>query len=712
MLIEGDENPNTLSGGAEDDTIRGNGGDDTLSGGAGNDDISGGDGNDAIAGDAGNDALAGGAGNDVMTGGAGADFVQYDFDTDGADTVDLGAGDDSVIFSQAPNGVRLTLDGAAVGNGLGNAADGLPAVSVQALDSDGALSGPLSRYDDEGIAFAKFIFSPFTFSVEDGRGETDRQYDLVRLGSHRNDTFAAMPVTTPFGFSPVLSYYVRGGLGADSLTTLGGDDSLFGDAGADRLVGGAGNDRLVGGEGNDRILGEAGDDIVDHNVSTDGADQVLLGLGWDTVNLSADADVRMIRLSFDPSGVGNRSSYNSGTFAVAARVIDPQGGFPTGATSVFDDEGVRFVSTRADLKLDVFAGRRMSVDVAILGTPGNDVISEAAETRQLYINGGAGADGVTGGSGADYLSGGDGNDKLNGGAGDDTFEAFGAEAAGADRMVGGAGNDSFLWNTATGGSDQILGGLGQDGLRVFEPSTDNISVYFEPEDVGNRSSYRASGGLAVQLLGSTKDVLTMDDEGFNLSSTDSSMFDLFDVSTSQLIGTFSKVKFGTHESEYLTINEAGFYVNVGAGDDVVIIGTAGFVAGGAGNDTLSANQNDITLYGGPGADRLSGVAQRDIFRYESLTDSLVDPAGQDIISGPSFGNPFNTSKIDLSRLPFYQFTGSQFTGAAGDVISVGARGSWLVQGDVDGDRVADFAITVISDLSPGANDFMFTPWAG
>ena len=87
----------SLVGGAAADTLTGNGGADTLTGGAGNDIITGGAGADAINPGAGIDHASGGAGNDTFTVSTFTDFKT----TGGAETLDGGAGTDTISFTEA-----------------------------------------------------------------------------------------------------------------------------------------------------------------------------------------------------------------------------------------------------------------------------------------------------------------------------------------------------------------------------------------------------------------------------------------------------------------------------------------------------------------------------------------------------------------------------------------------------------------------------------
>lgn len=150
----GDDGDDSLTGGEGDDTLDGGSGDDELVGNAGNDSLDGGAGNDVLVGDEGvihgllkitaisgngNDVLAGGAGNDTLIGAGGNDFlyggnhlvsgattavgVAYKLagatlvaDSDGADFLDGGEGDDLLMADDGHSGQSTTFPGAEVGD--------------------------------------------------------------------------------------------------------------------------------------------------------------------------------------------------------------------------------------------------------------------------------------------------------------------------------------------------------------------------------------------------------------------------------------------------------------------------------------------------------------------------------------------------------------------------------------------------------------------
>lgn len=214
QMMTGDEEDNSLQGGAGDDEIKGLGGNDTLSGMGGSDTLSGGEGNDSINGDKGNDTLSGGKGNDAIQGSQGLDTING-----GADNDSLSGGNDND-----------SLNGGS-GNDTLNGGDG--ADTLNGENGTNELNG--NNGDD---------------SLTGGNG-TD-----TLSGGNDNDTLIG-------GNGADI---LVGGNGADSLSGEGGTDTLEGNKGADTLSGGTGKDTLTGGKGNDQFvlaLNQGADTITD-----------------------------------------------------------------------------------------------------------------------------------------------------------------------------------------------------------------------------------------------------------------------------------------------------------------------------------------------------------------------------------------------------------------------------------------------------------------
>ncbi|MHC2018161.1 DUF4214 domain-containing protein [Methylobacterium sp. CM6247] len=243
--------------------LTGGNGNDTLTTGSADDVVYGGGGRNVISTGAGNDTISGGSATDIVSGGDGDDTFGVNVYTDGRDRVDLGAGNDTVRFDRNDGGtgnVRLTFTSAEVGNGNTNDAgsltnqDGGLAVRVQAEDADGNLTGPISRYDDEGITFVAGT-QGITFDVRDLVSGTQRgsTFEGVVLGTNGNDDLTFFP---PFRAGQ--DFYYNAGQGNDTVSAGSGNDFLVGGAGNDTLNGGAGNDSFIGGGGNDTINGGSG----------------------------------------------------------------------------------------------------------------------------------------------------------------------------------------------------------------------------------------------------------------------------------------------------------------------------------------------------------------------------------------------------------------------------------------------------------------------
>jgi Ca2+-binding RTX toxin-like protein len=216
---------------------------------------------------------------------------------------------------------------------------------------------------------------------------------------------------------------------------------------------------------------------------------------------------------------------------------------------------------------------------------------------------------------------------------------------GANRLHGYEGNDTLEGGA---GDDTLNGGAGID-TASYESAEAGVVVGLV------RHTGEASDGAAQKTGGAGKDVLN---------------------SIENLIGS----KFGDTLSG-------------GLGDNVII--------GGGGGDRLLGSTGADTLVGGSGADT---------FVAGALSDSTVALSGRDVI--------FDFSRIDGDRIELKKIDAVEggaddkfrlvdvFTKAAGQ-LTVGVEGDHqIVQGDVNGDGVADFAISVYALSKLQAADFL------
>lgn len=227
-VVHGDDQNDTIYGGAGADQLYGDAGEDLVDGDVGDDLVDGGDGSDVLYGGIGNDTIVGGTGSDTIFGGLGNDRITGGT---GEDILSGGAGADA-------------FDGG-MGNDTASYADALAAVRAE-LKTPGNNQG-------------------------DARGDTYVDIENL-LGSSFDDGLSGNDN----------SNWIWGGDGNDTINGLGGTDNLVGGAGNDRISGQGGNDVLNGGDGNDILSGGTSsiDLFVFDRFSPSGT---LTGWGNDTI---------------------------------------------------------------------------------------------------------------------------------------------------------------------------------------------------------------------------------------------------------------------------------------------------------------------------------------------------------------------------------------------------------------------------------------------
>jgi Ca2+-binding RTX toxin-like protein len=153
-------------------------------------------------------------------------------------------------------------------------------------------------------------------------------------------------------------------------------------------------------------------------------------------------------------------------------------------------------------------------------------------------------------------------------------------------------------------------------------------------------------------------------------------------------------------------NSAANVLDGASGDDFLQgLGGNDTLYGQAGNDRLEGGDGVDLLIGGAGRDTLAGGAGNDRFDYDAASDSafvsgdqvLDFNAGFDLIDLSTMDAKSGTKQNDA-----FQFIGtSAFTGTAGQlryetVDLAGTAGDYTkILGDLNGDKVADFEITLV-----------------
>ncbi|PSJ38272.1 hypothetical protein C7I55_17580 [Sphingomonas deserti] len=170
--------------------------------------------------------------------------------------------------------------------------------------------------------------------------------------------------------------------------------------------------------------------------------------------------------------------------------------------------------------------------------------------------------------------------------------------------------------------------------------------------------------------------------------------------------------------EHLTGTSSTGQVLTGNGMQNRITGAGGndILYGVSGKDVLDGGAGDDVLDGGAFADTLKGGLGNDMFVYRSASDSARGQS--DVISDFTLGDRISLNPIDADGNAAngnqdFRFVGAaKFSGSAGELrafADVSQAGTWFVEADTNGDRVADLAITVVTQAGHQLNaaDFWF-----
>jgi Ca2+-binding RTX toxin-like protein len=660
-IINGTNDPDTLTGTGRDDTITGGRGDDVAFMGFGNDRFvwNPGDGNDTVNGQAGTDTLAFNGANisetfELSADGAHArlsrNIANISMDLVSVERVELdsfGGADTVTINNLSSTAVRqVAVDLGAFGGGGDGATDtvivnghsGSNSIHVAAQNGRVAVTGlhAAVALTDAEANDALIVNGLGGDDVLDAAGLPATALRLTLDGGAGNDT-------------------ITGGAGDDLLRGGEGNDTVAGGRGRDTALLGAGNDLFTwkSGSGNDTIEGEAGIDAVHFNGS-DVAESIQVFANGGRVGLTDSVEA----VTLDMNGVERLSIR---TLGGADNVVigDLTG---TGVGSIVVDLARELGRTIADGAADAVTISGTTVaDTVKLASSGNDVlvsglaaevnIRHAGQNDLLTINAGGGDDLIDASKlGAGRLNltinGGEGNDTLIGSAGDDLING----GRGNDVALMGAGDDRFVWNPGDG-SDTVDGQTGFDTLAFNGSNADEqISI--------------TAVGTHAQLFRNIATV-TMDLENVErievraLGGADTiTINDLTGTAVKQValdLGTTTGTGDGKADSVITNFGKANDSIQVTQGADgtVSVTGAGGTITmshaesidrltvnASDGNDTLDAatikaGTMALTLDGGGGNDLIFGGAGADtVFGGDgSDTVTWAIGGGNDLIDG-------------------------------------------------------------------------------
>ena len=655
---------NLVTGRAQD----GEGGTDTL---VSIEEVWGTIGNDTIIGTGADEAFFAFNGNDIINGGGGQDRVGFQFSpglvpsgTRGV-TVNLvtGIAADAWGGTDTLSGIERITGTAFADSMLGGAEQNRFRGRAGNDTLNGGLGGDYAEYNN---ATTGATVNLTTGIASDGEGGTDLLISIENaIGSAFNDHMTGVAQA---GRS---TSDLRGGAGNDTLVGIAGE-FVRADY-ADQTVGLSIN--LATGTANDGrggvdtlvnirgvlMFGEFADTLVGTGAAewfapSEGADSVNAGGGFDIIGYGGlDAGGVSVNLATgrarDTGGTidtilgfeGASLSFGDDTIngTAGANLIGPGGGADL-VNALGGDDTISYVlgfsPDGVQHTINEAGDRAPVLGVTI------DLLTGRATDFGGDIDTILGFENAIGGTANDIVRGSGIANFLGGAEGNDTLEGRAGNdtldgGAGIDRLVGGLNNDTYV--TTTGDVVVELLNQGIDTVIVTQGTTAALGINLEN----------------LVLAGAT-----------------------------------------------LRTGNGNALANTITGND-----NANLLQGFANNDVLSGGVGNDTLVGGLNSDTLTGGAGGDHFRFAAVTDSTV--AAPDRITDFTFSAALGIDRIDLRGIDantgvagdqlFAWIGTAAFAGTAGQLrYQVNSPGNFTIQGDVDGNGSADFAINVTSSFTP------------
>ena len=767
----------TITTGNSNDNITVGDGDDVINLGFGDDFANFGTGNDSGDGGAGTDGFSANLGAavaaisiDLQTGvsatfsnfeylgtlttGSGNDTVVTRGDVAGNETINSGAGADTITVARGFDAVnggadrdRLIIDYSGASQGVA---------------TDGGFSGSLAA------GFAGRIWQGNGAYTVDFTGIED--FTITTGNSNDNITVGDGDDVINLGFGDDFANF---GTGNDSGDGGAGTDGFSANLGAavaaisiDLQTGVSATfsnfeylGTLTTGSGNDTVVTRgdvAGNETINSGA---GADTITVARGFDAVNGGADRDRLIIDYSGASQGVFTDGGF-SGSLAAgfAGRIWQGNAAFTVDFSGIED-----FTITTGNSNDNITVG------------DGDDV-----------INLGGGNDTVNAAGGNDLIDGGDGNDTLNGNGGDDTILI----SAGVDTINGGADNDTVNINYSTqtigffndaGGDVSFSNGIDTSvNITAVEriiiatgSGNDNITTLGGDDEIrtndgsdtlnggagndildGGSGADTLDGGSGINSLsgGSGNDRLKINASGSGSSIDGGTDIDTLEVSGAVSLGSIASVEAidlaagatltltGTQFDTGLAVNSAitgngsltinmdagvnffatlmsfaagvGVTVNGTSGIDVIkgALGAAITVNGGDGIDQIRGGNLADSIFGDGGndkimglggADQLTGGAGADQFRYLFTNDSGLGTAADRILDFTNGEDKLDFRVLDAdpntAGRQALSFIGTAAFGATGSaqLRYADSGGDTLVQIDLNGDGAADMEIVLV-----------------
>ncbi|HET9638884.1 MAG TPA: calcium-binding protein [Allosphingosinicella sp.] len=491
---------------------------------------------------------------------------------------------------------------------------------------------------------------------------------------------------------------------ANRLTGEAGNDTLTGQAGNDTLDGGLGADILRGGAGDDNYYVDDAGDVVEENAG-EGTDLIFTRLA--THSLVALPNVENLfalnDIAHDFRGNSGNNSLTGGRGNDIFRLQDGGDdtvfggigddaiffiGALTGADLVNGSDGTDTLVLQGPYGALTLTGNITQIENISLLAGSNTNFGEPGTNRYDYVlttndaNFAAGVQARINGAallaGEDFTFNGSAETNAN-------FVVYGGK--GVDTLTGGLGNDIFYYPEERFASgDTVNGGPGYDGMFLRgnytidfnAPGYTGLFTNIENLTLTSATDERYARGGGTEF-----------DYNLTLSNAIVKPGETLTVSGALLMATETMILDASQEADGLLR-----------------------LFGGRADDTLKGGANADLIHGNLGADQLTGNGGADSFRYQSVEES--NSATMDEISDFTPGS----DSIDLSRVDassgaagdqaFSWIGSSAFSGSAGELRAYENNGSWFVEGDTNGDGVADLviALTLQGPTPLGTGDFL------
>jgi len=732
---------NIVHGGAGNDNMNGGyGGRNSFYGEAGNDTatgyggslLDGGDGDDNLhATDLGADTVLGGAGNDVIrlqglgnarltnaiaSGGDGDDLIFLDTHNPGIVSIDGGTGADTIDIKGAMGTITVALGGGQDIFKINHPTWILRPGTILAITDFAAGAGG-DRFDWAPILASGLIgyqagsnpfFAGYARVVQSG---SDTLVQIDRDGAAPSYVFVTyltlqgVSSASLTAFNLGFAAQISGGSGSEILTGTSGPDWMEGGAGDDSIDGGGGADRMAGGTGNDLYFVDSDGDVVTE-FQGEGSDEVRTVL----------AGYSLATLAYVENLTGTSAGGQTLTGNAANNRINAGGGndflhlwVGGGDDLVNAGAGVDTIFFGSTLTAADVVDGGASVDTLVVQGPYGSLTLTASITgiENFSILGGNNTNfGEPGTNRYDYvLATNDANfaagvqARVNGAAlleGEDfTFDGSAETDAsyvvyggkGRDTLLGGPGHDIFFYAEERFASgDVVNGSAGYDGMFLRGNYTIDFTapgytgLFTSIENLTLTSAtderYARGGGTEFDYDLTLSDAIVKPGEQLTISGT-------------LLMASETMILDGSQEADGLLR-----------------------LFGGKANDTLKGGgQNDL-IHGNLGADVLAGNGGADAFRFQDTAESNASTMDQILDFTPG------TDKIELDRIDANTLVGGDqgfswigsnaFGGQAGQLRAYQQGGTWILQGDVNGDGTADLviALTLQGPTPLSAGDFL------